>query len=183
MAGKKHQDLTGQKQGNWTILKFLYIKGTNPVWVCKCGCGKKRKVHSSGGKLKSISCGCLSPRSTGTDCNKKPESYRSEFSSLFSRYKKDARDRNLSFNLTRAEFVKFMEKNCYYCNQEPFQKIYYILKDETIEVLYNGIDRVNNYIGYELDNCVTCCGKCNIIKKSITPEIIYKAYHFLFGVK
>jgi|ERR1700722_8222513 len=183
MAGKKHQDLTGQKQGNWSVLKFLCIKGTNPVWVCKCGCGKKRKVHSTGGKLKSISCGCLSPRSKGTDCNKMPASYRSEFSSLFSRYKKDARDRNLPFELTRKQFVKFVEQNCYYCGKIPSQKIYYVLKDETKEILYNGIDRVDNDKGYLIENCVTSCKECNIIKKSITVNIIKKTYTFLFGEK
>ena len=30
--------------------------------------------------------------------------------------------------------------------------------------MYNGIDRKDNAIGYEYDNCVTCCGRCNIMK-------------------
>ena len=32
------------------------------------------------------------------------------------------------------------------------------------EYKYNGIDRVDNKIGYELDNCVSCCIKCNKAK-------------------
>ena len=30
---------------------------------------------------------------------------------------------------------------------------------------YNGIDRVDNKIGYTLKNCVTCCKYCNNAKK------------------
>ncbi len=35
---------------------------------------------------------------------------------------------------------------------------------------YNGIDRKNSTLGYTMDNCVTCCGSCNIMKNKFTEE-------------
>jgi len=31
----------------------------------------------------------------------------------------------------------------------------------------NGVDRVNNKIGYRVDNCVPCCSVCNIMKNTL----------------
>jgi hypothetical protein len=35
---------------------------------------------------------------------------------------------------------------------------------------YNGVDRVNNGIGYEPDNSVSCCKICNRAKDVMTQE-------------
>ena len=35
---------------------------------------------------------------------------------------------------------------------------------------YNGIDRVNSELGYELTNCVSCCISCNIAKSDHSYE-------------
>ena len=34
----------------------------------------------------------------------------------------------------------------------------------------NGIDRVNNEIGYKLDNCKPCCKHCNYVKGDLSIE-------------
>jgi hypothetical protein len=55
-----------------------------------------------------------------------------------------------------------MKSNCNYCGIEPsnlFWKSYY-------NVNYNGIDRVDNLIGYEKHNLVSCCKTCNIAKNN-----------------
>ena len=49
----------------------------------------------------------------------------------------------------------FGKKPCYYCGSEI----------ETV-----GIDRVDNKIGYEFDNCVPCCGLCNKMKNSYNSK-------------
>ena len=46
--------------------------------------------------------------------------------------------------------------DCYYCGKFP-NKV-------------NGIDRVNNSVGYTYDNCVPCCKRCNYLKNKTTQE-------------
>lgn len=59
-----------------------------------------------------------------------------------------------------------MKANCHYCGIEPsntYMKSYY-------NVNYNGIDRVDNSIGYEMNNVVACCKMCNIAKNNNTEQ-------------
>ena len=36
------------------------------------------------------------------------------------------------------------------------------------EFYYNGIDRKDNFLGYTLSNVVTCCKKCNFLKRDMS---------------
>lgn len=58
--------------------------------------------------------------------------------------------------------------NCHYCGIEPLQ----ISKSQsnTGNYIYNGIDRIDNNLGYIIENCVSCCGRCNKIKDKMTSK-------------
>jgi uncharacterized protein with PIN domain len=77
----------------------------------------------------------------------------------FYMYKYKAAERNIEFNLTSEEFNSFWQQPCNYCNREI----------DTI-----GIDRVNNTVGYVMDNCVSCCSVCNKMKLD-TPLDVWQA--------
>ena len=54
------KDLTGQKFGRLTVLKFDKVKNTNYYWICKCKCGTVKIVNRrnlTSGHTKS--CGCI----------------------------------------------------------------------------------------------------------------------------
>lgn len=54
------KDLTGQRFGRLTVLRFASKKNSNYYWLCKCDCGKETivsKNHLSDGHTKS--CGCF----------------------------------------------------------------------------------------------------------------------------
>ncbi len=68
---------------------------------------------------------------------------------MFKQYKSGAEQRDHKWNLTFKQFMTFWQKSCYYCGSEI----------ETI-----GIDRIDNSKGYGIDNIVSCCGKCNLMK-------------------
>ena len=70
-------------------------------------------------------------------------------------YKSGAKQRGLEFSLTLEQFELFWKKPCYYCGGEI----------ETI-----GLDRVDNNIGYTMDNIVPCCITCNNMKRDLTQE-------------
>lgn len=96
---------------------------------------------------------------------------------IFHRYKKGG------FLISEKEFEKFIFSNCEYCGCEPITKLHSHNKKDYI--FYNGIDRVDNDIGYELENCVTCCVFCNKAKLSRSKEDflnwIKKVYKKNFG--
>jgi len=59
-------------------------------------------------------------------------------------------------NLTKEQYFELIQKPCVYCSYYDENEI-------------NGIDRVNNSVGYTLDNCVTACKHCNRMKHILHP--------------
>ena len=66
-------------------------------------------------------------------------------------YRTTAKKKNIKFDLTLEEFSEALsEKKCFYCGDKSEFAL--------------GIDRINNSIGYNIENCVSCCWKCNQMK-------------------
>lgn len=169
--------LEGQKYGSWSIGEFIGLtKNRQPRYQCTCECGKEKIVTSSGKRLSSESCGCKNKGrwEKGTFA---PDSDVDRFATLRGRYRRDARTRGYEFLLTNIEFDELIQGECYYCGSQKESSQMYNFREL---VHYTGIDRVNNDLGYIKTNCVSCCGVCNNHKKSVTKEIIKKAYEFLF---
>lgn len=100
--------------------------------------------------------------------------YLSKISPKFSTYIKSANSRNIEFKLNEDEFNALTINLCYLCG---------LISSDNNK---NGIDRVKNNIGYNLENCKTCCGHCNLLKRDISyekiidiSEKIYKKYDIL----
>lgn len=53
-------ELTGQRFGRWTVLRFAGIRNGNSRWLCRCACGRRKVL---GGRFLTHhyprSCGCL----------------------------------------------------------------------------------------------------------------------------
>jgi hypothetical protein len=75
----------------------------------------------------------------------------------YTKYKSGAKQRNLSFELSKDEFASFWQKPCSYCGGEI----------STI-----GIDRIDSNKGYIKSNCRACCSICNKIKLDHNIEFI-----------
>jgi hypothetical protein len=84
------------------------------------------------------------------------------FENFVKSYKKGADKRELEFELTNDDIRELINGNCYYCGQkpDPLKKI--------------GIDRKNNDIGYLIDNVVSCCKMCNMMKHIVESDIFIK---------
>lgn len=87
---------------------------------------------------------------------------------LLSSYKNNAKHENREWLLSNDEFYKLVKSTCFYCGETPNQLIRCGLKSF---YFYNGIDRLNNEIGYLIDNCITCCSKCNFIKRNLEKDL------------
>lgn len=97
-------------------------------------------------------------------------------------YKSGATKRNLEWNLTEEQFKKLIQGNCKYCNSKPSKKQTVSYKDEF--ELINGIDRIDSSKGYTIENCVSCCTHCNVMKLDMSlndfEEHISKIYKHIF---
>jgi|SRR3990172_20927 len=158
----KALELTGQRFGRLLVIERAN-KNTagNFRWKCRCDCSKE--TTCDGGNLRggiSKSCGCLRKDKPKTWAKPFGES---SFNDLYSSYVKRAKKYNREFSLSEDEFRKLAQQNCYYCGLAPTQ--IHHPKSCNGYYLYNGVDRVNNTIGYVLSNCVSCCGNCNRAKR------------------
>lgn len=69
----------------------------------------------------------------------------------FHSHKHSASLRGIEFNITFDEFCSFSGSSCYYCG-------------EMLDCIR--LDRVDNNIGYSIENVVPCCKTCNYMKKA-----------------
>jgi hypothetical protein len=75
-------------------------------------------------------------------------------------YKKGAKKRGLVFELSIEYFQEHWNDDCYYCRDK---------------VNGAGFDRIDNDIGYTIENSVPCCGMCNRMKSIFNQnELIEK---------
>ena len=75
----------------------------------------------------------------------------------YSLYRTQAKRRSLAFNITREQFdAWFYAEACSYCGT---------LRPDGASL---GVDRLDNSVGYEPDNCRACCAMCNYMKSTMS---------------
>lgn len=153
-------DEVGNRYGKLVVLRYFGVdKNQHAMWECLCDCGNKKIAKGILLREEKIkSCGCLRTFPTGV----------ASFNNLFGVYKREAKRRNLIFDLTEKEFKKVTSDNCYYCGLPPstlHQPIHC-----NGPYTHNGLDRINNLEGYTSENIVPCCVECNYAKGKRTEE-------------
>lgn len=144
----KAKDITNQKFGKLTALSVFYKD--NKRWShCKCDCGNLHDVSILNLGRGTNSCGCI---------HQERLHKRKQIDSIIKRnatiryYKRNAKVRNLKWDISNEEFDILQSQVCYFCGKDPL----------------NGIDRLDNNKGYILDNCVSCCTVCNRAKLAMS---------------
>jgi len=173
---KSHKDLVGKTFGRLTVESLIGYsfkrKGDKnvhePIYLLKCKCGtilQLPRVEFKYGNTKS--CGCLRREIVYErfSKNRTVSDYAFYKTQLLNKYVHKAHSRGHEFALTLEQFDKLTNLPCHYCGAEPFTEYRYKKKD--VELLYNGLDRVDNTKGYYPSNVVPCCKVCNFIKGSM----------------
>jgi hypothetical protein len=155
-------------------------------FLCKCSCGQEIEVPFTQLKSNAIqSCGCLDKETRQNRAiqnsikNTLPDNESCQ-NELFGSYNKSASIRKFSFNLTKEEFISLVEKDCFYCGQHP-SSIQKNSRKNPIKYYYNGIDRVDNNLGYTIDNSVPCCIFCNTAKHHHSQEEFFKRVEKIYN--
>lgn len=162
----------GTKKGKLTVIAQLPYRVTpngdkHTMIKCKCDCGNETEVNSAGfRKNRYLSCG-------KKVCKRQISNSEMITNYVYKGYKSKAKERNYSFNLTKDFFSNLIFKNCYYCNSEPKNTYHQSgsgINGDKQTYYYNGIDRIDNSIGYEINNVRTCCGTCNTMKMTLSDK-------------
>lgn len=146
----------GDCRGAYTVTEWL---GEGRLAV-KCACGIEKTILVTSFRntnLQILNCGC----GIGRDL---------EIKLLYKKYKKGARARGHEFSLTYEIFKRLISQSCSYCNSPPNSYFKLTKISKFAPAIYNGIDRVNNSVGYIESNVVTACGMCNRAKGKMKIE-------------
>ena len=166
----KKLDLTNQKFWKLTAIEpYRESKDSRCMWKFLCECGNTS--YHVGYRVKNgdiRSCGC---DRKGIRSSTNPLAF------VFRDYQWRAKKKNLDFNLSFDDFINLIQSNCFYCGVEPQNR------HRRYSIKYNGVDRVDNNLGYITENCVPCCIDCNVAKMERSQkqfvEWINKVYNHI----
>lgn len=145
------KDLTGQKFGRWTVLKFDHIDELHRTfWKCICDCNNKRVVV--GQNLKSgtsKSCGCLSNEIRKISCLTHGNSRKNNRSKEYTAW---ASAKTRCYNKNTKGYCNYGGRGIIMCNSwiNSFEEF---LKDMGKCPEGHTLERKNNNKGYNPENC------------------------------
>lgn len=177
----------GDKFSDLTVVSSVSELGKYHI-VCKCVCGSTVDVsmyHLLSGNTRSCRCQTSKILSNGKGA--------ASLKYWYNIYKLNALKLQREFKLTLGEFkLLTVNKNCVYCgepakllnrylnnkgNQKRKNKRYKQSTVDAANIYVNGVDRIDNNVGYIKENCCTCCESCNFMKQNFTAaQFIEKAH-------
>lgn len=168
----------GKRNGRLIVQSTATIQGRT-YYICLCDCGKETIIQCSNFISGStVSCGCFQKEQVTLRSSKKPGEAIKK--SIWHYYRRNAKTRHLTWELTFEQFLSFIFSPCHYCATIGGT----ITKQRGNSLAHNGIDRFYNDEGYSIKNCVTCCKRCNIAKSNMHPrafeEWLQNVYSNLF---
>lgn len=183
-------DITGQVFGRLTVVR----KAPEPcMWECVCTCGSVRLYTGTNLRTgNTTSCGCLHREqlaASNRDLKTVREPWLADMTLYVRRlgYRTNRRTSgqlgsnqfrstpgtpasahpSLQWGLDLDTYTRLVTAPCFYCGQLPQQTPHGVWM-RGLDLKRNGIDRVNNAVGYVPGNCVSCCTSCNREKRAQT---------------
>ena len=156
-------------------VKECIIQADEGKKICSICCIQYDISEYKGKKIETKSC------KKCRDQNKKQDKLRDKthrnliakinINQSFRSYIKEAKRRNIDFQLSKEDFMNIVKKNCYYCC------------DMNEEKKFNGIDRIDSSKGYLLENCISCCTLCNYYKNKHSISLFMKRVEHILSYK
>lgn len=160
-------DLTGQRFAALTVLEYIGIRDSAnhaSMWKCRCDCGNVLNLASyrirTGHTRSCGQKGCL------FNPHRKYATLReAAIRCFYQSYQRAAIARNYVFELSYEQFEIIIKQECFYCGKKYIYTIQ--AARQGVKLLACGLDRVDNVLGYTIENTVPCCKICNIAKASM----------------
>ena len=86
----------------------------------------------------------------------------------YHKYRDRALRKQLEFTLIPTDYDKITNEPCYICGKEHSK------------THKNGIDRFDNNVGYIIDNCRSCCGECNYMKRNYSHNEMLEKFKMVY---
>lgn len=164
-------NIGGKRIGRLVVQDKYEKRGDKYYWLVKCDCGKEAwKSGESLRKGNTQSCGCWLIESRYVDKNHDRTDLMLGmlYKKLVSRHKKISNSPDV---ISYQQYKKIVFDRCYYCNSTGLSIIRDVRKEKkgrvfiTENVLQiNGVDRMDNALGYTRINSIACCKVCNVAK-------------------
>jgi hypothetical protein len=176
--------ITGKKYTRLTVIEAYRkdIGGSKVIYCkCLCECGNTKEVLYNSLRTKGTrSCGCLDKEARAKRVNKDRSIVL--HNRLYSNLIRGASKRGLEVTISYEQYIEAIHKPCHYCGKSNSNCIADKYTGENF--YYNGIDRVDNNVGYIETNIVTCCEYCNRIKldrplEDFKQQIVNIYNHFI----
>jgi hypothetical protein len=152
---------TGQRIGMLLVKEKLAneILASNHQYsryLCICDCGKEKTIMGDAlGSGNTLSCGCA----------KRFLFSLNKLWFVIKDYKNNAANRKIAFELSDAQVEELVKRDCHYCGFSLSG-----VRSDLQQFAFNGIDRLDNSKGYQMENVVPCCKVCNHAKKGMTES-------------
>lgn len=178
-------DLTGLKFNKLTLLEYVgKSKHKTFLYKIRCDCGKIFQAEGNDVKSEKIkTCGCGRYQKIVDNADYEKSVRRM----VYTDYRNKANRNDRVFDLDVEFFIELTKQKCYYCNVEPMNMKTVSIKNKTdkqyYSTFYNGIDRMDNNIGYTKDNAVPCCKTCNQAKHTMTVNAFKEWFERVFKAK
>ncbi|MEZ2310803.1 hypothetical protein AB6809_29585 [Paraburkholderia sp. RCC_158] len=164
----------GEKLFRLTLVEDLGVHSTRYAryWGCLCECGEKVAVSQEHLGRGTKSCGCMFWDQASERMRKASDASatkRTLAPGLVAKnvillgYKYRASKKKFAWGLSDEQFFELVQGNCDYCGHPPSQTV----TRGAGSFKYNGIDRIENTLGYVTGNVVSCCGVCNKAKRDL----------------
>ena len=160
--------------GRLTVLNYTFIRDDRKFCSCECSCGNVITIAEHNllqGDTKS--CGCLAKETASKNAT--------ERNYLTRQYEPIEAASRLVFlakyndgTLTFDQFHTMSQMICTYCGKQPSNKRTAInnqsdksFNKEDSVFIYNGLDRIDNNLPHNIDNCQTACWECNRARRKL----------------
>lgn len=159
----KPRDITGEKFRNLTAIRNLdkrdHLKAK--LWLFKCDCGRECEKAYWSVLAGKIVC-CNTP-----DCQYTKKKLKGSEAALYERFRNSYKDGNITFE----QFKKLSQQNCHWCGQwRPNRSV----ARNGHEVVFHGLDRIDNNRPHDYDNVRPCCWVCNDRRSNDSEEEFIK---------